>query len=115
MTSFMNYDLVFVKIDRLSLLFGYIFHLITFICIIYALHVKDDLEHMAGYLYAGSALGIIFAFAFIVIILWTSGLLEKLVATEFRANAIGIFTLVAALGGAIAMVLAMKQTPTSSA
>ncbi len=60
-TSFMNYDLVFVKIDRLSLLFGYIFHLITFICIIYALHVKDDLEHMAGYLYAGSALGITFA------------------------------------------------------
>ena len=58
---FLGYDLVFGKVDRLSLLFGYIFHLISFIALIYALHVKDDLQHMAGLVYAGSALGVIFA------------------------------------------------------
>ena len=60
-THFLGYDLVFGKVDRLSLLFGYIFHLITFISLIYALHVKDDLQHVAGLIYAGSALGVVFA------------------------------------------------------
>ncbi|MBN2283844.1 MAG: Na(+)/H(+) antiporter subunit D [Deltaproteobacteria bacterium] len=60
-TGFLGYDLSFARVDRLSLLFGYIFHLITFITIIYAIHLKDDLQHMAGYLYAGSALGVVFA------------------------------------------------------
>ena len=58
---FLEYDLVFGKIDRLSLLFGYIFHLIGFIALLYALHVKDDLQHVAGLVYAGSALGVVFA------------------------------------------------------
>jgi multicomponent Na+:H+ antiporter subunit D len=58
---FLEWDLVFGRIDRLSLLFGYIFHLITFIAILYALHVKDDLQHVAGLVYAGSALGVVFA------------------------------------------------------
>jgi multicomponent Na+:H+ antiporter subunit D len=58
---FLGYDLVFGKVDRLSLLFGYIFHLISFIALLYALHVKEDLQHVAGLVYAGSALGVIFA------------------------------------------------------
>ena len=60
-TRFLDYDLVFVRIDRLSFLFGIIFHLISFIAILYALHVKDDLQHVAGLVYAGSALGVVFA------------------------------------------------------
>jgi multicomponent Na+:H+ antiporter subunit D len=59
--GFLDYTLVFAKIDRLSLLFGYIFHLITVVAIIYALHVKDDLQHVAGYVYGGAALGVTFA------------------------------------------------------
>ncbi|MFC1523522.1 Na(+)/H(+) antiporter subunit D [Thermodesulfobacteriota bacterium] len=59
--SFLDYELIFGKVDRLSLLFGYIFHLITFIAIIYALHVKENLQHVAGLIYAGSALGVVFA------------------------------------------------------
>jgi multicomponent Na+:H+ antiporter subunit D len=58
---FLDYDLVFGKVDRLSLLFGYIFHLISFIALLYALHVKHDFQHMAGLVYAGSALGVVFA------------------------------------------------------
>lgn len=59
--GFMDYTLVFGKVDRLSLIFGYIFHLISLIAIIYALHVKDDLQHVAGLAYGGSALGVVFA------------------------------------------------------
>ncbi len=58
---FLDFQLVFGKVDRLSLLFGYIFCLISFIAIIYALHVKDDVQHVAGLVYAGSALGVVFA------------------------------------------------------
>jgi multicomponent Na+:H+ antiporter subunit D len=59
--KFLGYDVVFGRVDRLSLLFGYIFHLISFIALLYALHVKDDLQHVAGLIYAGSALGVVFA------------------------------------------------------
>jgi multicomponent Na+:H+ antiporter subunit D len=58
---FLDHQIVLVKVDRLSLLFGYVFHLITFLAALYALHVKEDLQHMAGLIYAGSALGVIFA------------------------------------------------------
>ena len=58
---FLEYDLIFGRVDKLSMVFGYIFTLITFIGIIYALHVKDDTQHVAAFIYAGSALGITFA------------------------------------------------------
>lgn len=59
--KFLGYDLIFGRMDRLSLLFGYIYHIITFIALLYSLHVKDDLQHVAGLIYAGSALGVVFA------------------------------------------------------
>ena len=59
--DFLDYHLVLGRVDKLSLLFAYVFHLISFIAILYALHVKDNLQQMAGLLYAGSALGAIFA------------------------------------------------------
>lgn len=58
---FLEYQLCLVKIDKLSLLFGYIFHLIAFIGVIYSLYLKDDLQHVAGLAYAGSAIGVVFA------------------------------------------------------
>ncbi len=59
--SFVGYELIFGRMDRLSLIFGYIFHIISFIAILFALHVKDDVQHLAGLVYAGSALGVVFA------------------------------------------------------
>ena len=59
--TFLGFDLVPFKVDRLSLVFGYIFHLISFIGIIYTLEIKNDLEYVAGLVYAGSALGVVFA------------------------------------------------------
>ncbi|MBW2677884.1 MAG: Na(+)/H(+) antiporter subunit D [Deltaproteobacteria bacterium] len=57
---FLNQDLIFGRVDRLSMVFGYVFVLITFIGVIYALHVKDDGQHVAALLYAGGALGVTF-------------------------------------------------------
>jgi len=59
--DFLEYPLVFGYVDRLSRLFGYIFHLISFLGLIYALHVKDDLQHVAALVYAGSGMGVVFA------------------------------------------------------
>ncbi len=56
-----DYTLTIVRVDRLSLLFGYLFHLIAFIGIIFSLHVRDTVQHVSGVLYAGSALGAVFA------------------------------------------------------
>lgn len=56
-----DFNLVLLNIDRLSLLFGYIFHIIAFITVIYILNFKDNVEFVAGFFYAGAALGTIFA------------------------------------------------------
>jgi multicomponent Na+:H+ antiporter subunit D len=59
--SFLDYKLVLIKLDKFSLFFGYIYHLITLIALIFSLHVKEDLQHMAALMYGGSALGVVFA------------------------------------------------------
>lgn len=59
--DFLGGHLVLMRVDKLSLLFSYVFLLATFFAAIYALH-EDDAAQQAGTLvYAGSALGAIFA------------------------------------------------------
>lgn len=59
--SLLDYELILGRVDRLSRVFGYIFTIISFIAIIFALKVDDDLQHVAGLIYAGGALGVTFA------------------------------------------------------
>jgi multicomponent Na+:H+ antiporter subunit D len=59
--SILDYELILMRADRLSLLFGYIFHIAAFIAAIFSLHVRDTTQTVSGLLYAGSALGAIFA------------------------------------------------------
>ncbi|WP_286235470.1 Na(+)/H(+) antiporter subunit D [Thalassotalea sediminis] len=59
--EFMGYALEPVKIDKLSLMFGYLFHIASFIAIVYAIHIKDTIQHVAGLAYAASAVGAVFA------------------------------------------------------
>ena len=59
--SLFDYDLTAVRVDRLSLVFGYIFHIALLLNIIFALHVRDTRQHVAGLIYAGSAIGAVFA------------------------------------------------------
>ena len=57
----MGEQLVFGRVDKLSLLFGTVFTASAFIGMIYALHVKQKGEIIAAFVYAGSALGAVFA------------------------------------------------------
>ncbi|WDE09037.1 Na(+)/H(+) antiporter subunit D [Thalassomonas viridans] len=50
-----------LRVDQLSLFFGYLFHLAAFFCIIYALHVRDKVQQLACLLYSAAALGAVFA------------------------------------------------------
>ena len=56
-----DYTLTPVRIDGLSLVWGYIFHLAAFLSAIFALHLKDSWQHAAAMAYAGSAIGGVFA------------------------------------------------------
>ena len=56
-----DYELQLFRVDKLSLLFGYLFHLVALIAIIYSLHLRDPVQHVTGLLYAGSAIAAVFA------------------------------------------------------
>ena len=59
--NFAGYELHVLRVDKLSLLFGYLFHIAAFLAGLYALHLKDRLQHMTGFMYAGAAVGAVFA------------------------------------------------------
>ncbi|GJL80680.1 MAG: Na(+)/H(+) antiporter subunit D [marine bacterium B5-7] len=59
--SVLGFELQPYRVDALSRLFGYLFHIAAFIGIVYSLHVKDTRQQVSALLYAGSALGAVFA------------------------------------------------------
>ncbi len=59
--KFLDYNIILVKVDKISIIFGYIYHIITFLALLYSLHVKETAQHMAALFYAGAALGVVFA------------------------------------------------------
>ena len=67
---FIGQDLTFGRVDRLSLVFAYVFALMALVGMVYALHVKDDAQHVSALTYAGSALGITFAGDFLSLFLF---------------------------------------------
>lgn len=59
--NFLGLDLVFGRVDKLSLVFSYVFSIMAFLGMVYALHLKDDAQHVTALVYAGAALGVTFA------------------------------------------------------
>ncbi len=59
--SIMEFELQLMRTDRLSLLFGYLFHIASFIAVVFALQVRDTTQYVSSMVYAGSALGAVFA------------------------------------------------------
>jgi multicomponent Na+:H+ antiporter subunit D len=104
-------ELVFGRVDRLSLLFSYVFALLTLIGMIYAFHVDDDAQHVAALSYAGAALGAVFAGDFLSLFLFwelmalSAALIVWLrrergaVAAGFRYLLVHLFGGVCLLGG----------------
>lgn len=60
-THFFGFNLTFLRVDKLSKVFGYIFTLNAFAAFIYAFYLKDNTQHMAALFYIGSSLGVVFA------------------------------------------------------
>ena len=62
-----------VRVDGLSLVFGYIFHIAAIVSIIFAFHIKDTAQQVAGLVYAGSAIGAAFAGDLITLFVYWEG------------------------------------------
>jgi len=59
--NFIGTTVVFGRVDKLSMVFAWVFTIMAFLGSLYALHVKEDGHHAAGNFYVGGSLGAIFA------------------------------------------------------
>jgi multicomponent Na+:H+ antiporter subunit D len=102
---FLGQQLVFGRVDRLSLVFSYVFALLALIGMVYALHVDDAAQHVTALTYAGAALGATFAGDFLSLFLFwelmaVSATLLVWLRREPRAVAAGFrYVLVHVFGG----------------
>lgn len=65
--------LVFMRVDSLSIIFGLIFSLAAFLSALYAWHVRDPVQQVATLVYAGSAIGGVFAGDLVTLFLYWEG------------------------------------------
>jgi multicomponent Na+:H+ antiporter subunit D len=66
----MDMEIVPYRVDDLSLMFGYLFHLGAFLAVLFALHVRDTMQQVSSILYAGSAVGAVFAGDFVTLFIF---------------------------------------------
>lgn len=59
--EFAGVPLLVGKVDKLSLVFAWVFTIMSLIGTVYALQVQQPAQHVAAFLYVGSALGVVFA------------------------------------------------------
>ncbi len=56
-----GYELTPVRVDKLSMVWGTVYHIAALLAALYGLHVKDRMQHIAAATYAGSAIAAAFA------------------------------------------------------
>lgn len=71
--NYMNMHFGLLRVDKLSRIFGLIFSLAAFISILYAWHVKDKLQQITTLLYAGAAIGAVFAADLVTLFVFWEG------------------------------------------
>ncbi|MDJ0973078.1 MAG: Na(+)/H(+) antiporter subunit D [Planctomycetota bacterium] len=54
-------ELTLMRVDQLSLVWAYVFHIALFVGLLYALHVRSAAQHVAALVYGASALGAVLA------------------------------------------------------
>ena len=60
-TTIGGLEITLMRVDSLSTIFGLIFSLAAFLAALYAWHVRDGVQQIATMLYAGTAIGAVFA------------------------------------------------------
>jgi multicomponent Na+:H+ antiporter subunit D len=104
---FIEYELVLGRVDLLSKCFAYVFTIAALAMTFYALRVKEAGEHIAAFLYIGSALGVVFAgdlitvFIFWEVMAWASVLLVWYRRTQASIDAGFRYLLVHVVGGVL--------------
>ncbi|MGF7008757.1 Na(+)/H(+) antiporter subunit D [Aminobacter sp. BE322] len=58
---FIGQDILIARVDRLSIVFATVFTIMALIGTVYALHLTRPGQHVAAFVYVGSALGVVFA------------------------------------------------------
>ena len=59
--TFFSYKLELLRVDKLALVWGYIFHIAAFIGVLYAIHEDDPLQATMAQIYMGAAVAAVFA------------------------------------------------------
>jgi multicomponent Na+:H+ antiporter subunit D len=67
---FLDWMLIFGRVDNLSMVFAYIMTLMCIIGTMYGLHVEEDYQHIAAWMYVAGSLGVIFAGDYLVVFLF---------------------------------------------
>ena len=113
MVRFLDQELVFGRVDPLSLMFSYVFGIVALVGMIYSLHVADDAQHVAALTYAGAGLGVVFAGDFLsLFVFWelmalSAALLvwlrreRRAIAAGFRYLLVHVFGGLCLLGGIV--------------
>jgi multicomponent Na+:H+ antiporter subunit D len=89
---FIGQDILVARVDKLSIVFATIFAIMALIGTVYALHVRAAGQHVAAFVYVGSALGVVFAGDYLTLFLFWEAMAfasAYLVFAQGGARAIG--------------------------
>ena len=110
---FIGQEILIAKVDKLSIVFATVFTIMALIGTVYALHLTRAGQHVAAFVYVGSALGVVFAGDYLTLYLFWEGMAfasaylvfaqrgEPAIRAGFRYLMVHITGGVALLGGVI--------------
>ncbi|TRC93064.1 Na(+)/H(+) antiporter subunit D [Mesorhizobium sp. WSM4303] len=111
--QFIGQQIMIAKVDKLSVLFATVFSIMALIGTVYALHLTHAAQHVAAFVYVGSALGVVFAGDYLTLFLFWEGMTfasaylvfaqrsEQALRAGYRYLMVHITGSVALLGGII--------------
>ncbi len=90
---FLDWELVFGRVDRLSQVFGYIMGLMCLLGTLYGLGVRDDKEHIAAWFYVSGSIGAIYAGDYLTLFLfWELMAFSSVFLVWFRGRRESLFS-----------------------